>query len=158
MSFRPHLAGARSVALFRPLVRKGEVDTAGIDADARAAGLRIAYPRVDPARGEIELHWVDEPPDDALVEGAFGVPEPRADAPLADPSLIERVIVPALAFDPTGHRIGFGGGFYDRLLPRCTAARTIGLCFDFQIIAEVPVTAGDRPVDLVITDRRAFSR
>ena len=65
--------------------------------------------------------------------------------------------MPALAYDPAGFRIGYGAGHYDRTLPLCTRAKTVGVCFDFQLIAEVPVTPGDVPVSLVVTEARTLN-
>ncbi len=167
------LAGARGVALFRSIARKGEVDTAAIDAAARRAGARVAYPVIDEPEGEgpfapasppppaeMSFRWVDAAGSDAL-EGAFeerghGFAEPLAEAPTAAPSDLDLVIVPGLVFDPRGHRIGYGAGFYDRFLGRARHARAIGVCFDFQVLAEVPAGPHDVPVAMVVTDRRSF--
>ena len=64
-------------------------------------------------------------------------------------------IVPGVAFDKTGHRIGFGGGYFDRLLKK-TRAATIGLAYEFQIIDKVPVTAYDVAVDYIVTEKRVI--
>jgi 5-formyltetrahydrofolate cyclo-ligase len=153
--------GARSIALFRPIERKGEVDTTGIDHDARACGLRVAYPTLEPSDPPtMTFRWVDlgsRGLDAAFEERGFGFPEPAKSAPVAEPEELELVIVPALAFDPSGNRIGYGAGFYDSILARCVNAKTIGVCFDFQMIPEVPVTEGDLPVLVVVTDKRTFS-
>jgi 5-formyltetrahydrofolate cyclo-ligase len=63
------------------------------------------------------------------------------------------IVVPGLNFDLDGNRIGYGAGYYDRTLVRYPSAVTIGVAFDFQMIAEVPVTSTDVPVSLVITER-----
>lgn len=203
------LVGARGVALFRPIARKGEVDTAPIDAAVRAAGGRVAYPFLEDAEWDarngpfdpaappppptMAFRWVDVPqvegtttptsaaspgspgsplsplsPEDAL-EAAFeerghGFPEPSADAPRAELDAIDLVIVPGLAFDPRGHRIGYGAGFYDRYLaplsrPAGAArARAVGVCFDFQVLAEIPTSPEDVAVAVVVTEKRAFTR
>lgn len=163
--------GARSIALYRPIARKGEVDTGGIDEDARAAGLRVAYPILDePLDGHDEapptmsFRWVDAPTAASFEERGHGFPEPTS-GELAEPAAIDLVIVPGLAFDPDGNRLGYGAGFYDRfLLHWCAlhegrkAARTIGICFDFQVLIEIPITPQDVPVSMVLTDARTFVR
>jgi len=152
------LEGARSIALFRTIERKHEIDTSGIDHDARVLGLRVAYPTLEPSLDPTEkprmtFRWVDVP---SFEERGFGFPEPAPTAPEAPLEELDRVIVPALAYDPNGFRIGYGAGYYDSVLAGCTNARTIGICFDFQMIAEVPVTEGDVPVSMVVTDKRVF--
>ena len=163
--------GARSIALFRPIARKGEVDTGGIDEDARAAGLRVAYPILDEpsetdadAPPTMSFRWVDEPSAASFAERGHGFPEPTS-TEVAEPGAIDLVIVPGLAFDPEGNRLGYGAGFYDRFLTGWRAqhegnprARTIGICFDFQVLVEIPITPHDVPVSMVLTDARTFVR
>jgi 5-formyltetrahydrofolate cyclo-ligase len=81
--------------------------------------------------------------------------QPAASAPPIADASIDLVLVPALAVDERGHRIGYGKGFYDRLLPRLAALR-VALVFDFERIVEVPVRAGDVPVDVIVTDERVI--
>ncbi len=161
---RVHASGvlqvAKSIALFRPIERKGEVDTGGLDSDARLAGLRVAYPameRTDEGQVTMKMRWVEQL-EGAFEERGFGFPEPSADAPEASPEDLDLVVVPGLAFDPEGHRLGYGAGFYDRFLPLCSRAKTLGVCFDFQLLAEIPTTAADVPVSMVVTEKRTLSR
>lgn len=174
-------AGARGVALFRPIERKGEVDTAPIDAAIRAAGGRVAYPFLEeppwdgatpfspenpPPPPSMSFRWVelsraqaDAPGglDEHFEDLGHGFPEPLSASPPAPIEEIDLVVVPGLAFDPRGHRLGYGAGFYDRFLALAPHARTVGVCFDFQLLAEIPASAHDRPVARVVTDRRALS-
>ncbi|MET0389152.1 MAG: 5-formyltetrahydrofolate cyclo-ligase, partial [Polyangiales bacterium] len=78
------------------------------------------------------------------------------DAPLIAPSEVDLVIVPGLAFDGAGQRIGYGRAFYDRLLPQLTQAFRVGLAYDFQLLAELPVEAHDVPMHCVISDARTL--
>ena len=72
--------------------------------------------------------------------------------------MLDIVIVPGLAFDPQGYRIGYGGGFYDRTLPKwCPPAIAIGVAFDLQLASEVPREPWDIPVDLIVTDQRVLT-
>ena len=129
-----------------------EVRTAALIDAAFASGRRVVLPRVV---GEgLSLHLIDA--DTELVEGAFGVSEPPATTPEVGPDVVDFVLVPALAVDPQGYRIGYGGGFYDRLLPRMGRAYSCALAFDFQLIAEVPALPIDVPVDAVVTDTRVI--
>ena len=93
--------------------------------------------------------------DGHVVEGEeHGRRPPRGGAPIP-PDRLARVVVPGLAFDAHGHRLGRGGGYYDRFLGRLRrTAATVGLGFDVQITDEVPVNDGDVSVDIVVTDRR----
>jgi 5-formyltetrahydrofolate cyclo-ligase len=71
-----------------------------------------------------------------------------------DLSEIDLMIVPAVAIDPRGNRIGRGGAYYDRLLATCPTIFTIGVIYDFQLIAEAPTTEGDIALNAVATDQR----
>ena len=81
-----------------------------------------------------------------IQHNRFGVPEPAADRPVAaDPRAL--VLVPGLAFDPQGYRVGYGGGYYDRFLAAEPDHPTIALCYDFQVVAQLPTDPHDIPVD-----------
>lgn len=84
--------------------------------------------------------------------GAFQIEEPVGDDTV-DIDKIELIIVPGVAYDRDGNRVGRGKGFYDRLLARCRAT-TIGVGYDFQIVDAIDVDAHDAPVDIIITDHR----
>ncbi len=146
------IEAARVVSAFVAI--KSEVDPAPIVAALRARGARIALPRVDVETGRIVLH--DHAEAGPLEPGAYGVPEPPSSAPEVDPADVDVVLVPALAADPRGHRIGYGKGYYDRLLPTLTSAVRCCLIYDFQLVAEVPDVPGDEPVQLVVTDTQTL--
>jgi len=81
--------------------------------------------------------------------GAYGIPEPVDDGPEADdPAAL--VLMPGLAFDPQGHRLGYGGGFYDRFLA-AEPHPTIALCYAFQLLPRLETEAHDIPVDAVLS-------
>ena len=132
-------------------IRK-EVRTRELMEAAWTAGKRVALPRV--ADDKLSLHWVDS--DTELVEGAFSVPEPSREAKRVDATEVEFALVPALAVDPRGYRIGYGGGYYDELLPRLERASSCAVAYDFQLIAEVPELPFDVAVDVVVTDARVI--
>lgn len=147
---RPEWAAARTVMLFVSM--RTEIDTAAAVAAARAAGKRVCAPRmIDDGRALEVRQWDAEIEP---VESGRMVREPPETAPLVDPADVDLVIVPALAMDPRGARIGYGAGLYDGLLPRLERARAIAVVFDFQLIAEIPETAGDARVHTIITDER----
>ncbi len=85
---------------------------------------------------------------DELNPGKFGIPEPAN--PVFAPEELDLIIVPGVAFDRTGNRIGRGGGFYDRLLPQYHAVR-VGACFDFQCLGTVPSEPHDCRMDVVVS-------
>lgn len=148
----PAYAGASVVAGFFPL--RGEVDLRALFDRVLADGKTLALPRVDLESDEIVLHrWS---PGDPLEEGPYELREPTHDAPEVAPADVGLVICPALAADETGNRIGYGRGYYDRLLPRCTRAYGCVVAFDFQLVAEVPAMPGDVAVDAVVTDARTI--
>jgi 5-formyltetrahydrofolate cyclo-ligase len=145
---------ARAVALFWPISARREVDLRPLDDALRTRGVRVAYPAIDET-GEMAFRFVADV--DAMVDDPLGFRAPTADDPAASPDEIDLVVVPALAVDPRGHRIGYGAGHYDRALPRFTPQdRRIAVAFDFQLVAEVPDTIGDAPVGVIVTDRRTL--
>jgi 5-formyltetrahydrofolate cyclo-ligase len=155
----PEWSAARTVALFKPIVKKGEVDTTPLDRAAREAGKRVAYPVIEGgdellADCSMGFRFVDDPA--SFSDQGRGFPEPPRDGePVTE---LDLVIVPALAFDPEGYRLGYGAGFYDRSLPRFPGSRTVGVAFDFQLLMELPRGEHDVPVEVVVTDRRVIRR
>lgn len=129
-----------------------EIDSAPAIELLRAAGLRIAYPRVE-AGGILTLHLAEEA--DLAPEGRFGIREPNASAPRVEPAVVDVVLVPGVAFDEQRFRLGYGGGYYDRLLPllRHDATR-IGLAFEEQIVGELPREDHDMQLDAIVTADR----
>lgn len=89
---------------------------------------------------------------DDLVFGAYGILEPRIDAPTIDNSLLDVVVVPGSVFDKNGYRTGYGGGYYDRFLENTDAIR-VGVCFDFQLVDDVFPENHDKKMDFIITEK-----
>lgn len=136
----PQYAAATSVMAF--VGCKGEPDTDPLFARLAADGKRLLLPRVDD--GDIVVCSGLDP----RSPSRFGVSEPTGPAlPETDVGL---VIVPGLAFTATGYRLGYGGGFYDRFLPK-VGAPSIGVCFAEQLVEELPVQAHDLPVQHVVS-------
>jgi 5-formyltetrahydrofolate cyclo-ligase len=147
------IASAKSVALFWPIVTRHEVDLRALDTSLRARGVRIAYPAIDADTGVMTFRFVDDIA--GLEEKGYGFMEPAPDAPEA--SALDVIVVPAIAADPTGHRIGYGAGYYDRTLPRyAPPAVAIAVVYDWQLVAEVPATEHDVRCSWVLTDVRSF--
>ena len=149
----PAIAAARTVALFWPIEERHEVDLRALDASLRARGAHVAYPGIDGETGAMTFRIVDA--IDSLEEAGFGFREPPKSAP--EPAAIDVIVVPALAVDPTGHRIGYGAAYYDRTLPRfAPPAITIVVAFDFQLLVEVPFGEHDVRCTWIVTDARTL--
>ncbi len=127
---------------------RSELPGAALATAAAARGLALAYPRTA-ADHELVFHRAASA--DLLI-GRFGIPEPQPDAPVVAVDELAVVIVPGLLFDRGGFRLGWGGGWYDALLPRTPALR-VGFCLDVQRVDDVPRAAHDQPVHVVITER-----
>ena len=122
-----------------------EVRTVPMLRQALADGKRVAVPKV---YGE-EMKFLYMTDLDRVEKGYAGLPEPIDDGPLAeDPTAL--VLMPGLAFDPEGHRIGYGGGFYDKFLASEPGHPTLALCYDFQMLPKLETEEFDIPVDWVI--------
>jgi 5-formyltetrahydrofolate cyclo-ligase len=144
---------AKNVALFWPILERHEVDLRALDQSLRARGASVAYPSIDPDTGEMVFRFVEDVA--RLEEAGYGFAEPAKDAPAA--AQLDAIVVPALAVDPTGHRIGYGAGYYDRTLPKyAPPALTLAVAYDWQLVAEVPATPSDVRVDWVVTDVRVL--
>ena len=146
----PSYAGARAVLLTAPF--RSEWDARSVLEHALASGRDVALPRVDAARRMLELLRVDDPARD-LVTGFQGIPEPAEHCPRADLAALGWALVPGIAFDGRGRRLGYGGGYYDRLLPLLPRGgwRAAG-AFDGQWVERVPAATHDARVDLVVTE------
>ncbi len=140
------LATGAIVALYAPV--QSEVDTQPIARHALARRLRVAYPRV---AGPHRLDFVIASPDD-LIAGTFRIPEPPATAPVVAPTAIAAFVVPGIAFDAGGARIGWGHGYYDATLAAAGPALRVGVAFESQIVDEVPTASTDEPVHLIFTE------
>ncbi|HEX7666921.1 MAG TPA: 5-formyltetrahydrofolate cyclo-ligase [Polyangiaceae bacterium] len=150
------ITSAREVALFWPIETRHEVDLRALDAALRKRGVAVFYPAIDPETHVMTFRRVDDVA--VLTDMTFGFAAPPPDAPEAKPGELDVVVVPALAIAPSGHRIGYGAGYYDRTLPPFLPhAKTIGVAYDFQILAEVPETPGDVALGFVVTDERSFA-
>lgn len=110
-------------------------------------GCHIAYPRVAGKGLPLEFHRV--PDGEVLAPGAFGIHEPLDSWPRAVPNIL---LVPLLAFDAIGHRLGTGGGFYDRTLERLTVP-AIGIAYAGQEMSSIPHQAHDRTLDAILTEQ-----
>ena len=157
----PELRPARTEACLSGYIAiRGELDPAAALDAARAGGFVVALPRIDtrwPPR--LRFHRVVGTQD--LGDGPYGLTEPLASCPEVPVEGIDVMLVPGLAFDAAGRRLGHGGGYYDgagRVLRerRPGAGIMIGLAYDFQVVEACPADENDVAVDLVVTERRVL--
>lgn len=148
---------AQTVMVYLPV--PGEVDIAPLALRCFQEGKTVCVPRMDWKERHMQAAEITGF-DDSFETRKHGVREPAAGRPVSNLD-IDLIIVPGLAFDTFGRRLGRGGGFYDRFLSqpefrKAGAVASVGVCFDFQIIPAVPHVAHDVPVHAVVTDRRAI--
>ncbi len=141
------------VALYAP--KGSEVDTLAIDENLRARGTRVVYPRIVDDQRVLAFHevWPDK-----LVPARFGLNEPRADwrnqVGLVE---IDAFVVPGLAFDRHGGRLGFGRGHYDATLAAASPnALRVGLAFEAQLIDDVHREAHDVALHVIVTEVASY--
>ena len=132
-------------SLYGYLPYNQEVRTVPILEQALKDGKRVAVPKV--FGDDMKFIWLEDL--DAVASGFAGIPEPLSDGPIADDKTA-LVLMPGLAFDREGHRIGYGGGFYDRFLEAEPNHPTLALCYDFQMLDYVETESFDKPVDCVL--------
>ena len=134
-----------------------EWDTRPLAALALARRKTVAVPRVNPITHRLDLAAVNDLERD-VAPGYRGVPEPRAHCAPLPLAAIDWVLVPGVAFDRAGQRVGYGGGYYDRLLSSLSAgAPRIAGAFDLQLVARVPSAAHDLSVDAIVTETRTIA-
>lgn len=126
-----------------------EVDTTAIAEHAVRRGLTVVYPRVAGDDRTLVFHAVTAA---ELAPGRFGLLEPSADAPRVALAEIATFVIPGLAFDRSGGRIGWGRGYYDATLAQAPSALRIGLAFDCQVIDHVPRDPHDVPISFLVTE------
>jgi 5-formyltetrahydrofolate cyclo-ligase len=140
------------VSGFMPL--KSEINPLPLMRKLAGQGARLALPVVA-GRGKplVMREWVFGEP---LVAGVWGIREPKPEAAVVDPDIL---LVPLLAFDRAGHRIGYGAGYYDLTLAQLRARKpviAVGLAFAVQEVAAIPATSRDARLDLVLTEREVL--
>lgn len=152
----PALAEADTVLLFASFGT--ELNTSELIDSCLRAGQEVVLPRIcwDPRR--LDLYAISDPRKD-LQPGPWGIPQPVPErCPEVLPRDVDFAFVPGVAFDLAGNRLGYGGGFYDVLLPQLrlplAAGAVVGLAFELQIVVAVPHKPRDVPVAMLVTEER----
>ena len=143
--FRETEAYRAAKTIYGYLPYNQEVRTVAMLEQAMRDGKRVAVPKC--YSDEMRFIFMDDLSN--VEKGYANIPEPIADEPVADdPTAL--VLMPGLAFDREGHRIGYGGGFYDKFLAAEPGHPTLALCYDFQMMAHLETEEYDIPVDTVL--------
>ncbi len=133
-----------------------EVDTRGLIQYALSKGKTVAVPKVIKATSGLEVYRITDTKE--LVSGAFGIPEPLGrENDRLEPTLMDLIIVPGVAFDEQCNRLGFGKGYYDKLLSPLKADKkivAIALAYEEQIVDFIPSEPHDVKMDMIVTDKR----
>ena len=105
------------------------------------------------------LIWHSWQPKEPLLTGKYGILEPSPNAPVIKPENVDLILIPAVACDYNGYRLGYGGGFYDRLLnsPQWHSIPTIGIIFEFALFSQLPYEPWDQKLKAICTDKDVLS-
>ena len=151
---------AKTIAFYVAKQANKEVETEEMIKESLTAGKRVLVPIVDKTARKIFFSELRDY-DSELAPGAFGILEPKPSCrrlvPTAESDLM---IVPALVFDLQGHRLGYGGGYYDRLLRELASIKPslpfVGLAYELQVVDKLPKTSRDAPVNILVTEKRVL--
>ena len=144
----PEFKSANTIMFY--VSTRNEVHTEEMIKSALSMGKNVCVPRTDVKSHSLSCIRIEDFKTD-LSPGAFGIPEPQRGEDVS-PEKIDLVIVPGTAFDRQGNRIGYGKGFYDRLLPSMDGAETVGLAYGFQVLPSVPIEEHDVSVKRIVTE------
>jgi 5-formyltetrahydrofolate cyclo-ligase len=138
---------------------RGECDTKNLINKAFSLGKKVAVPKCT-ADGIMQFYLIDSL--NQLVDGKYNIPEPPETLCLLDDDFFAEnqdilCIVPALCFDKSGYRVGYGKGYYDRFLAKYENISSIGLCFEEFVVENVPRDCFDRHVDVLITEEKCYT-
>jgi 5-formyltetrahydrofolate cyclo-ligase len=144
-------ARAKVVALYAPIHK--EVDTFAVFVEALAASKSVLYPAVCGER----LVFSRVLGLKGLQKGAFGISEPASSCETYDPREADLIVIPGVAFDSQGKRIGYGKGYYDKTLHSIEGqGKLVGFCYDFQLVENIADEPHDVKMDILITEKRVL--
>lgn len=150
----PEFGAARTIHFY--LAAAAEVQTEEMIQEALRLKKRVVVPVVQPETNALMLSVLVDFHPSRLQPGPYGISEPRPQyQKRVDPKEVDLWVIPGVAFDFVGNRLGFGGGYYDRLLSG-TSGRKVGVAFEFQVVDRLPIEPTDHPVDLVMTEARTI--
>lgn len=129
---------------------KNEVNTIPIINKALSDNKIVAVPKVIPQQKIMSARIIEN--IDSLVSGYYGIPEPSLEAEIMEPSIIDLIVIPGVAFDKTGGRLGYGGGYYDKYLKEEIKAHRVGICYLCQLADRIPLEENDKLVSKLITN------
>ena len=148
----PEFSRAKVLALYAPI--HNEVDTLEVLAEALAASKAVLYPAV--SGQQLSFRRVIEQRNE-LQKGAFRIAEPIASCAVYDPREADLIVIPGIAFDLRGRRIGYGKGYYDKTLHAIEGqGKLVGFCFDFQLVEDIADEPHDVKMDMLITEKRVI--
>lgn len=141
------LGKAKRIALYRSF--NGEVPVDGLAQFFMNKGIICCFPRI--VNGNMIFCDCDTLSDDEFEISSYGIKEPVVSKPAVDPEDIDIVVLPAVAYNEEGTRLGMGGGFYDRFIGAFDSAGPylLGICYEFQICSEVPTESQDITADFI---------
>lgn len=148
--FLPEFRKARTVMFFASF--RSEVDTIPMIRRALAGGKRVVLPKVKDK--DLALFAIQDIEKD-VAPGAWGIPEPHESMPVPLGE-IDLIVTPGTAFDERGNRLGYGAGFYDKLLVNYTGL-SVALAFEEQILLLVPASVHDIPIRKIVTEKRVIA-
>lgn len=148
----PEFLEAEVVASY--VAKRDEVQTEKIMRSALSSGKRFLVPRTDPS--SLSLRFCEIRSLDQLSPGYLGIPEPPLTSKAVSLSESQLVVVPVVAWDDAGQRLGYGKGYFDRELRSRGRAASAGLGFESQRRDQLPATSSDVPLDIIVTERRVL--
>lgn len=143
---RSVLKKAKRIALYRSI--NGEVPADGLAGYFMDKGIKCCFPRI--GNGRMVFCDCDSLNDNEFEVSSYGIKEPLSSKPIVDPKDIDVVVLPAVAYNEEGTRLGMGGGYYDRFIgPLDKKPYLLGICYEFQICSDLPVTDHDITADFL---------
>jgi 5-formyltetrahydrofolate cyclo-ligase len=145
---------ARVLHCYLPM--RSEVNTHPLIIQALAEGRRVVVPVVQHGSRDLTHSWLLSAEESEIVPGVFGTPQPRT-LQAANPGDWDMMVVPLLAFERQGYRLGYGGGYYDRLLAAEPPVARIGVAFAIQEADHLPHEEHDIPLDAIVTEQEVIA-
>ena len=151
----PQLLEANTILSYWPKLDAYELDLRPLNCWMRARGCTVLLPIIEPNSGVSRMHMGQFDHERSFISNRWGILEPQEHMAISSKK-IDVVLVPGLGFDKIGHRIGYGGGFYDTLLKDIDAFK-LGLVMDSCLVDMIPVQPHDVPVDCIVTSTKLLS-